>query len=130
VRSSLVGVHGGLILELGHPTQGREEPAFELVNTFLASIERFLADGRLHAFRWYGLEDGDLGRRAAIIVLEGSADQLAAFSASEEYRELRYAAPSFLQGFQVSRARPPDPVETDGVSLLTSVLQRWHLVEG
>ena len=123
-------MHGGIILELGHPTQGREEPAFELVNGFLSSVERFLADGRLHAFRWYGLEDGDLGRRAAIMVLEGTADQLADVSASEEFRELRYAAPSFLQGFQVSRARPPDPVEADGVSLLTSVLRRWHLVEG
>lgn len=123
-------MHGGLILELGHPAQGREEPAFELVNTFLASMEGFLAAGRLHAFRWYGLEDGDLGQRAAIIVLEGTAEQLADISASEEYRELRYAAPSFLQGFRVSRARPPDAVETDGVSLLTSVLARWHLVEG
>ena len=122
-------MHGGIILELGHPTQGREEPAFELVNSFLASVQRFLAEGRLHAFRWYGLEDGDLGKRAAIIVLEGTPDQLADVSESEEFRELRYAAPSFLQGFTISRARPPDVVEPDGVSLLTAILRRWGLVD-
>lgn len=122
-------MHGGIVLELGHPSHGREEQALELVNTFLASVEDALAAGTLHAFRWYGLEDGDLGRRAAIIVLEGTAEQLAEFSASDEFRELRYAAPSFLQGFCVSRAKPPDPVATDGVSLLTAVFRRWRLVD-
>jgi len=122
-------VHGGIVLELGHPSQGREEQALELVNGFLASVSQALSDGRLHAFRWYGLEDGDLGRRAAIIVLEGSAEQLGDFAGSDEFRELRYAAPSFLQGFCVSRAKPPDPVAPDGASLLTAVLRRWALVE-
>jgi len=122
-------VHGGILLELGHPSHGREEQALELVNGFLASVEQALSDGRLHAFRWYGLEDGDLGRRAAIIVLEGSAEQIADFSGSDEFRELRYAAPSFLQGFCVSRAKPPEPLAPASVSLLTAVFRRWQLVE-
>lgn len=121
-------MRGGIVLELGHPAHGREEQALELVNGFLATVEDSLADGRLAAFRWYGLEDGDLARRAAIIVLEGTPEQLDAFTVSAEFRELRYAAPSFLQGFAVSRARPPDRLATEGESLLTSVFRRWDLV--
>ena len=117
------------MLELGHPSIGREARAFELVNTFLASVEQALAQQRLEAFRWYGLEDGDLVERAAIIVLEGTPAQIDRFAASEEFRELRYAAPSFLQAFRVSRARPTDAVESGGESLLTAILQRWGLVD-
>jgi hypothetical protein len=120
---------GGIVLELGHPSIGREARAFELVNTFLASVEQALAQQRLEAFRWYGLEDGDLVERAAIIVLEGTPAQIDRFAASEEFRELRYAAPSFLQAFRVSRARPTDAVESGGESLLTAILQRWGLVD-
>lgn len=122
-------MHGGIVLELGHPAQGRETHAFELVNGFLASVEQALGAGRLRAFRWYGLEDGDLARRAAIIVLEGTPEELDAYAVSEEFRELRYAAPSFLQGFSVSRARPPDTLAPDGASLLSDILARWDLVE-
>jgi hypothetical protein len=121
-------VHGAILLELGHPQPGREEQAFELVNEFFERVQKALADRRLEGFHWYGLEDGDLGRRAAIVALEAAPDLLDAFAASDDFRELRYAAPSFLQGFRVSRARPPDALAT-GESFLTRVLHRWGIVQ-
>jgi len=121
-------MNGAILLELGHPNPGREEQAFELVNEFFERVQKALTDGRLASFHWYGLEDGDLNRRAAIVALEGPPELLDAFAASDEFRELRYAAPSFLQGFHVSRARPPDAL-ADGDSFLTQVLHRWGLVE-
>ena len=118
-----------MILELGHPATGRERQALELVNEFLERVEEMLSAGRLSAFRWYGLEDGDLTERAALLVLEGSPEQLQDLVASDEFRELRYAAPSFLQGFRLVRARPPDQVPADGMSLLTKAFERWGLLE-
>lgn len=119
---------GAILLTLGHPAHGRETEALELVNTFLGHVDDAISGGELAAFRWYGFEDGDLSREAALIVLEGSRGQLDDFSAREEFRELRYGAPSFLQDFTVQRARPPDTPGGDGVSLLTTVLERWGLV--
>jgi hypothetical protein len=119
---------GAILLELGHPAQGHERQALELVNDFLERVERLLAEDKISAFRWYGLEDGDLARRAALIVLEGSARQLDAVAGSDGFREFRYAAPSLLQGFGLSRARPPDDVGPDGASVLTAALERWGLL--
>lgn len=119
---------GAILLTLGHPAYGRETEALELVNTFLGHVDGAIGEGALSAFRWYGFEDGDLSREAALIVLEGTRRQLDEFSACEEFRELRYGAPSFLQEFTVKRARPPDNPAGDGVSLLTTVLERWGLV--
>jgi hypothetical protein len=121
-------VHAGIVLELGHPVAGREEQALELFDEFLAAVAEAISDERLHAFRWLGLEDGDLTRRAAIVVLEGTRGQLDDFASSDEFRELRYAAPSFLQGFSISRARPADEPGADGPSLMSAVLERWRLV--
>jgi hypothetical protein len=121
-------MYGAILLELGHPQSGREEQAFELVNEFFERVQKALADGRLAGFHWYGLEDGDLSVRAAIVALEAPPDALDAFATSDEFRELRYAAPSFLQGFRVSRARPPDALAA-GESFLTRVLHRWGLVQ-
>lgn len=120
---------GAILLTLGHPAHGRETEALELVNAFLGHVDAALEDRELTAFRWYGFEDGDLSREAATIVLEGSREQLDTFSSGVEFRELRYGAPSFLQDFTVRRARPPDTPGEDGVSLLTSVFERWGLVE-
>ncbi len=121
-------VSGAILLELGHPARGHERQALELVTEFLDRVDGLLSEERISAFRWSGLEDGDLARRAAMIVLEGSAAQLDELAASDEFRELRYAAPSLLQGFRLSRARPPDTVSPGGVSVLTTALERWGLL--
>lgn len=119
---------GAIVLTLGHPVPEREKPAFELVNTFLGHVDDALGAKRLHAFRWYGFEQGDLNRRAGLMILEGSPAQLDEFASSEAFRELRYGAPSFLQAFRIDRARPPEDPGDGGTSMLATILERWGLV--
>jgi hypothetical protein len=106
---------------------GREQQALELFDQFFAYVAGLLARTELSAFRWYGLEDGDLGMRVAFIVLEGSPEQLDTIVNDDEFREFRYVAPSFVRHFALMRSRPLDKPE--GMSLPSKAFVRWGLLE-
>jgi hypothetical protein len=87
-----------LMISWGSPVRGREERGLEVFNEAIGLYGRMQQDGRIESFDVCILEpNGDLD---GYMELRGSAEQLAALRASDEYRDLLVGASLIVEGLR------------------------------
>jgi hypothetical protein len=87
-----------LVISWGEPVYGREERSLEVFNEAVGILGRMQQDGRIDKFDIVLLEPN--GHMAGYMAVQGSAEQLAALRADDEFRRNTADASLIIQNLR------------------------------